>query len=207
MNAEQIKSKKINKFKVTPEMAKHPRIQLSLPGMNPFSQKYKQQINDMCKANPLADEESKVPPHNFYQANTIGNFLKIAYKRDSLDMLKLNDAVELSNLNCYGAKFLVAGTDATVFKFLQEYVNGLLDLKDVKSLNIRKYTQVFLVPNDHNTICSYIANRDPLYRQNIFQFFSNMNPLYRAQVKAGGVVPQATTNDEYERRDITDQAL
>ena len=49
MNAQKDKGQKTIKYKTKPEMAKHPRIQLSLPTLNPFSQKYKKELDDMRK--------------------------------------------------------------------------------------------------------------------------------------------------------------
>ena len=77
-------------------------------------------------------------------------------------------------------------------------------MESVKYQRIRMHSRIFLVPYEHNTLCSYIAAREPLYRQNVFQFFSNMNPVYKTQVKPGGYVPDASTEEEFEKRAITD---
>ena len=101
---------------------------------------------------------------------------------------------------------MLAGTDATVFNFLQEYVPSLLGL-DTSNLHFRKNIQIYLTPSEQNTLCSYIAAREPLYRNNVFQFFSNMNPVYKAQVKVGGNIQEARTAEELEMQAITEQVL
>jgi len=78
------------------------------------------------------------------------------------------------NQPSYGAKLLVAGNDRTLNNFLQEYVNTVLkDLGRVMNINLRKTLSVYVLPSGNNTLCQYIAERDPLYRQNVFQFFSH----------------------------------
>lgn len=76
----------------------------------------------------------------------------------------------------YGAKLLVAGNDRTLNNFLQEYVGTIMgDLGRVMNINLRKTLSVYVLPSGNNTLCQYLAERDPLYRQNVFQFFSQMN--------------------------------
>lgn len=53
------------------------------------------------------------------------------------------------------------------------------DLGRVMNINLRKTLSVYVLPSGNNTLCQYLAERDPLYRQNVFQFFSQMNvPVY-----------------------------
>ena len=59
--------------------------------------------------------------HEFKQATSISEFLKIALDRESLPELGLTN-IDLENLrDTRGAKFLVAGNDNTMYKFLQEF--------------------------------------------------------------------------------------
>ena len=71
-------------------------------------------------------------------------------------------------MDSFGAKFLVAGTDRTLNNFLMEYVPQVLNLTTVKNMHLRKNINIFLIPSGQNTLCNYIAARDPLYRQNVF---------------------------------------
>ena len=106
-------------------------------------------------------------------------FLKIAFDRDNLQLLGYGANVRV-NQPSYGAKLLVAGNDRTLNNFLQEYVGTVMnDLGRVMNINLRKTLSVYVLPSGNNTLCQYIAERDPLYRQNVFQFFSQMNaPVY-----------------------------
>ena len=45
---------------------------------------------------------------------------------------------------------------------------------------------MFVVPNGFNSIANFLATREPLYRQNVFQFFSRMNKAYNSYVKFNG---------------------
>ena len=63
---------------------------------------------------------AKVPPF-FRQAETVKEFLKIAFERDNLPLLRFEENQKVK-IDSYGAKFLLAGTDRTVNNFLQEYV-------------------------------------------------------------------------------------
>ena len=64
-----------------------------------------------------------------------------------------------------------------------------------------------MLPYENNSLSNYLAAREPLYRQNVYQFFSGMNDVYRAQVKAGGNVPEAMKEEDFVKRDVTDEAL
>lgn len=68
-------------------------------------------------------------PATFHQAQSIEEFLQIAFKRDKLELLEFYEESELCKMDRYGAKFLLAGTDITIFNFLQEYVPALLGLE------------------------------------------------------------------------------
>mgnify|MGYP000924369371 CR=1 FL=1 len=55
--------------------------------------------------------------------------------------------------------------------------------------------QVFVVPSGFNSLATFLAAREPLYRQNVFQFFSALNPAYNTFVKANGhVVDEKSCN-------------
>ena len=71
---------------------------------------------------------------------------------------------------------------------MQEYVQSALALEDTKNTSLKNNMQVYLLPTGFNSIANFIATREPLYRQNIFQFFSRMNPAYGEIVKMGGLV-------------------
>ena len=94
----------------------------------------------------------------------------------------------------YGAKLLVAGNDRTLNNFLQEYVGTIMgDLSRVMNINLRKTLSVYVLPSGNNTLCQYLAERDPLYRQNVFQFFSQMNEkVYKGLVVNNRVQEQNT---------------
>ena len=72
------------------------------------------------------------------------------------------------NTLSYGAKILVAGNDTTMHNFVQEYVKSTLALTETKNTHIKRNTEVYLIPSGFNSISSFIASRDPLYRQNVF---------------------------------------
>ena len=86
----------------------------------------------------------------------------------------------------YGAKVLVAGNDTTMYHFVQDYVRSALSLTETKNNLMKRNTQVYLLPSGSNSIANFLATREPLYRQNVFQFFSSMNEAYSEIVKAGG---------------------
>ena len=47
---------------------------------------------------------------------------------------------------------------------------------------------MYLIPSGYNSIASFLATREPLYRQNVFQFFSGMNQAYTKLVKVNGLI-------------------
>ena len=38
--------------------------------------------------------------------------------------------------------------------------------------DLQRKSQVYLIPSGYNSLAHFIATREPLYRQNVFQFFS-----------------------------------
>ncbi len=120
-------------------------------------------------------------------------FLKIAF--DIKNLRQANDPdqsyfklTQKEKLECYGAKLLVAGNDITFHNFVQDYVQSVLNLKDTKNQDLSELMSVYLLPNSFNSIASFIASREPLYRQNVYQFFSAINSAYNKLVKPGGLV-------------------
>ena len=90
---------------------------------------------------------------SFYQAQTVKEFLKIAFDRDNLQLLGYGANARV-NQPSYGAKLLVAGNDRTLNNFLQEYVNTVLkDLGRVMNINLRKTLSVYVLPSGNNTLC------------------------------------------------------
>jgi len=186
-------------------MSEFPRYLLSIPNLKPFSARLRTDILSRKKEQEEnVEEETKLQKsasykaEAFHQARSIGEFLSIAFKRDKLEVLDFYEEGELSKVDKYGAKFLLAGTDVTVFNFLQDYVPALLGLDTVKNMHLKKGIEIYLVPSEQNTLCSYLAARDPLYRQNVFQYFSNMNPIFKHQVKPGGYIQEATTAEDFD---------
>ena len=88
----------------------------------------------------------------------------------------------------YGSKILVAGNDVTMHSFVQEYAKTAVSLTDTKNNFFKRHSQVYLIPSGFNSIANFLASREPLYRQNIFQFFSGMNEAYTKLVKAKGLI-------------------
>ena len=102
-------------------------------------------------------------------------FMKIAF--DIANLKSLNNQVDSSGkyfavgqdkVEYFGAKILVAGNDITFHNFVQEYTKACLDLKDTKNSDLNLMTQVYLLPYSYNSIASFIASREPLYRQNVY---------------------------------------
>jgi len=56
-------------------------------------------------------------------------------------------------------------------------------------------TEVYLLPYSYNSIASFIASREPLYRQNVYQFFSGLSPAYNKLIKPNG---SAYSDDDVE---------
>ena len=93
--------------------------------------------------------------------------MKIGFERK---LLKLDD-FEFDNVQVksIGSKILLAGDDTTVHNFLQEYVGAVMnDLGNVKNIHLRRNLNVYAIPSGQNTLCQYLAERDPIYRQNVF---------------------------------------
>ena len=88
----------------------------------------------------------------------------------------------------YGSKVLVAGNDTTLHSFVQEYTRAAISLTDTKNNHFKRQSQVYLIPPGYNSIANFLASREPLYRQNVFQFFSGMNEAYTSLVKAKGLI-------------------
>ena len=119
--------------------------------------------------------------------------MKIAF--DIANLKSLNNQVDNSGkyftvgqdkVECFGAKILVAGNDISFHNFVQEYTKACLDLKDTKNSDLNQMTQVYLLPYSYNSIASFIASREPLYRQNVYQFFSGLSPAYNKLIKPNG---------------------
>lgn len=106
-----------------------------------------------------------------FQAESLDEFLKIAFdvkhvaRAQNLPYFQVGSSGKCLS---YGAKILVAGNDASFNSFVQEYVRSMLALKDVENADLKKNTQVFLLPSGFNSISAFIAAREPLYRQNVF---------------------------------------
>ena len=49
--------------------------------------------------------------------------------RESIEELGLTNQTDFLNLNRFGAKFIAAGNDSSMFKFLQEYAVAQLDFE------------------------------------------------------------------------------
>ena len=88
----------------------------------------------------------------------------------------------------HGAKVLVAGNDISMASFVQEYTKTALDLLATKNTDFKRDMRVYIVPYQFNSISAFLASREPLYRQNVFQFFSSLNPAYSNLVMANGNV-------------------
>lgn len=67
---------------------------------------------------------------------------------------------------------LVIGNDITFKNFVQDYTRIAIELTDIKNSELIDNAQVFLIPSGFNSLAHFIATREPLYRQNVFQFFS-----------------------------------
>ena len=94
--------------------------------------------------------------------------MKIAFDREDLALLGY-PAKEPVKVPSFGAKVLVAGNDRTLNNFLQEYVEAVMkDMGNVKNIHLRKNLNVYAIPSGQNTLCQYLAERDPIYRQNVF---------------------------------------
>ena len=91
----------------------------------------------------------------------ITDFLNVGFERKSLRLgnFEFSD-VDVSAL---GSKILLVGSDQTVHNFLQEYVLAMQNLVSVKNTVLKRNTQVFLVPGGQNSLCNYLAAREPLY--------------------------------------------
>ena len=63
--------------------------------------------------------------------------MQLAFERKYLNVDEFGQYEDLDVLS-FGAKFLLCGTDRSVFNFLQEYVPALLSLHSVKNMLIRK---------------------------------------------------------------------
>lgn len=76
------------------------------------------------------------------------------------------------------AKFLVAEGDEGLNRFVQEYANSIMALPAEHVADIKKKVAVYLLPSGFNSLSSYLATHDKLYRQQVFQFFSRSNPQF-----------------------------
>ena len=148
-------NKRGNKFITTNEMVKYPRFILSMPKLSPFSKKFKDSILDTSDIidteNFDAKEEEKMGMKyliNFHQAKEIQQYLQIAFKRDNLPVLNFDDDSDLNKVGRYGARFLLVGTDDTVFNFMQEYVPAMLQLNLAKNMQLRRNVKIYLLPDE-----------------------------------------------------------
>ena len=83
---------------------------------------------------------------------------------------------------------LVIGNDHTFNSFVQEYAASATALTRTQNADFSRKSQVYLIPSGCNTLAHFIASREPMYRQNVFQFFSQMNKEYSCIVKPSGFV-------------------
>jgi len=76
------------------------------------------------------------------------SFLKVAFERLTEE--------EKDQIDIYGAKILLAGSDRALHGFLQEYVGACLSLDQVKRSTLQRKVQIYIVPhgivgeNPHN---------------------------------------------------------
>ena len=101
----------------------------------------------------------------FDEPKSLSVFLKAAFMNYDEEDITVKDDKEI-----YGAKILLPGNDQTVHNFLQEYAETcLMDLKSLKNSHLKRNIQIYMIPHEHdyNSICQYIAAREPLYRQNV----------------------------------------
>ena len=142
----------------SPEQSNFPRFSLSCPVNKPYSEELKEHAISRALSG-LSAEKAAVPEENdnlgFFQATNVTEFLKVGYERKNLRLgnFEFNDV----DVNAYGSKILLAGSDQTVHNFLQEYVPAMQSLVSVKNSILKRNTQVFLVPGGQNTLCNYLA--------------------------------------------------
>ena len=62
---------------------------------------------------------------------------------------------------------------------------------------------MFLIPSGYNSLAHFIATREPLYRQNVFQFFSHLNRQYNMFVGPTGLVKKIELMQNEELNGLT----
>lgn len=194
----------------------YPKFLLSAPKTSPFSNELLEKMSAQSSGSNNGDrspslaripsamsrnlapiEEEKEPAQNqddpassrlaevqpIYQAKDLDEFLKIAYDVKSISSFGLK---ETDRAYSFGAKVLVAGNDISLHNFVQEYCKRVLQFTKTKNTLLKRSMQVYLIPNGFNSLANFIATREPVYRQNVFQFFSRMNKAYNDFVKFNG---------------------
>lgn len=165
-------------------------------------------------------EEEKEPAHNnadsqaassqnykaerapVFQASSLAEFMQIAF--DIRRLPSKEDAAShyfsissQEHTSSFGAKILVAGNDITMSNFVQEYARTATSFTETKNTHFKRSCQVYLLPTGYNSVSSFLASREPLYRQNIFQFFSGMNKEYSKLVKPKGVIQERSIESDH----------
>ena len=66
-----------------------------------------------------------------------------------------------------------------------------------------------MIPHEHdyNSICQYIAAREPLYRQNVVQFWGRQNSVFAELVENGQVKPREDKETGEARLEACDSLL